>query len=119
MRYRSILLVLALVILVSTGCWSPLLADKRYEITGASIDAEVSPDGGLLIRESRTESDGSITAFCDNLPAHEYLELRALYPPQLFTGLFVTERRITETVMQEEAEWAEKANRRRQRRIEK
>ncbi|MBD3373563.1 DUF2207 domain-containing protein [candidate division KSB1 bacterium] len=74
---------------------------------------------GPLWAQSSTEPDGTVLAMCEGLPRHTYLELRALYPSHAFPGLPVIDRSVRETVMQEEAAWAEAANQERQRQIEK
>ncbi|MBN2543386.1 DUF2207 domain-containing protein [bacterium] len=69
--------------------------------------------------ESRIESDGTIVATCEKVPAHEYFEVRALYPPEIFTGISRSSKMVREEIMEEEAGWAEEANLRRKRACER
>ena len=69
---------------------------------------------GPLWAESRIETDGSITAWCEHLPSRTYLEIRALYPPEKFP---VAERYsgiVRSSILEEEARWVEEANRMRE-----
>jgi uncharacterized membrane protein len=69
---------------------------------------------GPLWARSETEADGAIALSCDNLPARAHLELRALYPRDLFPGVPAILGPVSEQVEQAEARWADEANRRRE-----
>jgi hypothetical protein len=66
---------------------------------------------GPLWASSLTEPDGTLRAQCERLPAHAALEIRALYPPQLFAQTPALLGPVAEQVAAEEARWAEAANR--------
>ncbi len=68
---------------------------------------------GPLWAESVTNSGGVIKAWCDRLPAHQFLELRVLYPPDAFPDAPAASEPIVERVMEEEAVLAKAANQRR------
>jgi len=68
---------------------------------------------GPLWAESKTRPDGVITAWCEHLPARQFLELRVLYPPDAFPDAPAASDLIVSPVMAEEADMAETANRRR------
>ncbi len=68
---------------------------------------------GPLWAESKTEANGAIKAWCELLPAHQYLELRILYPPDAFEDAPAVSGAIVAQVTAEEARWAEEANQRR------
>lgn len=65
---------------------------------------------GPLWAESRIETDGSITAWCEHLPSHAYLEIRALYPPEKFPDATRHSGIVRSRILEEEARWAEEAN---------
>lgn len=65
---------------------------------------------GPLWAESRIESDGTITAWCERLPRKTFFEIRALYPAELFPEIPLQAVNIKEAIMKEEANWAEQAN---------
>ncbi|MGD8537487.1 MAG: DUF2207 domain-containing protein [Candidatus Aminicenantes bacterium] len=65
---------------------------------------------GPLWAESRIESDGTVTAWCDHLPRQTYLEIRVLYPPEKFPGAVRSSGLVRSRIMEEEARWAEEAN---------
>lgn len=69
---------------------------------------------GPLWAESRIEVDGSITAWCEHLPSHTYLEIRALYPPEKFPDAAGYAGNVRDRIMEEEARWAEESNRMRE-----
>jgi uncharacterized membrane protein len=69
---------------------------------------------GPLWAESRIETDGSITAWCEHLPSQTYLEIRALYPPEKFYGATRNAGIVRSRIMEEEARWVEEANRMRE-----
>ena len=56
---------------------------------------------------------GECTAWCERLPKRTYLEIRALYPPEIFPRVAPRAGTIRARVMEEEARWAEEANRQR------
>ena len=66
-----------------------------------------------LWAESRIEDDGTILAWCENLPAFQYFEIRTLYPSELFSETAEQPGYIRSKIMSAEARWAEKANRQR------
>lgn len=74
---------------------------------------------GPLWAESEIRPNGVITAWCERLPAHQFLELRVLYPADIFPGARTVDDLVLYQVREEEAAWAEKANRLRTRAIEK
>ncbi len=69
---------------------------------------------GPLWAESRIEEDGSITAWCARLPSRTYLEIRALYPIEIFPDAQRLPGSVRNRIMQEEAHWAEESNRMRE-----
>ncbi|MGB6866020.1 MAG: DUF2207 domain-containing protein [Candidatus Aminicenantaceae bacterium] len=69
---------------------------------------------GPLWAESRIETDGSITALCEHLPSHTYLEIRALYPPEKFHGAPSYAGTVRSRILEEEASWVEESNRKRE-----
>jgi uncharacterized membrane protein len=73
---------------------------------------------GPLWAESRITSDGTILITCRHLPANTYLEIRALYPPDLFGDVGPQMQYVRAEIMEEEATWAEEANRQRERAVE-
>jgi len=73
---------------------------------------------GPLWAESRLEFDGTITAWCDRLPAGNYFEIRALYPVSTFPEAPQLSGYIENDILEQEAIWANEANARRQKAIE-
>jgi uncharacterized membrane protein len=69
---------------------------------------------GPLWAESRIRTDGTIMIYCRRLPANEYLEIRALYPPDLFGATTPRMENVRSEIMAAEARWAEEANRERE-----
>jgi uncharacterized membrane protein len=69
---------------------------------------------GPLWAESRIETDGSILAWCEHLPGHTYLEIRALYPPEKFPGAERNSGIVRSRILEEEARWVEESNRMRE-----
>ena len=100
---------------------------KRHENVLLKIvpPQKIAPDQlnewlhGPLWAESRIMPDGTITAWCTNLPPRRYLEIRALYPPEIFPNAPLQMGRVREQIMQQEALWAEQANRQREEMIQK
>ncbi len=74
---------------------------------------------GSLDAVSQIEDEGAILVTLDRLPANSYLELRALYPPEVFPGLPVIEEEIRNEVMEEAAALTDEANRIRREALEK
>jgi uncharacterized membrane protein len=73
---------------------------------------------GPLWATSAIEKDGSITAWCENLPARTLLEIRAIYPPELFDQMTERNGFVRKQIMAEEVNWAEDANRKREQAIQ-
>jgi uncharacterized membrane protein len=69
---------------------------------------------GPLWARSQITRDGRILAQCERLGAYTYLEIRALYPPELFPDTPAVSGPVRQRIMAQEAAWAEEANRRRQ-----
>jgi len=104
---------------------------EEWGIRQDNISITVRPPAGLLagdIREwlhgplwasSMIEQDGTIIAECKSLPAHTYLEVRALYPTLAFEGAPAEAGSVREQTMAEEARWAQEANHRREIDLEK
>jgi uncharacterized membrane protein len=67
-----------------------------------------------LWAESRIEDDGTILGWCENLPAFQYFEIRALYPSEFFSETAEQPGYIRSKIMGAEARWAEEANRQRE-----
>ena len=61
--------------------------------------------------ESSTTDRGEILARCPRLPGGRYLEVRALYPAGLFPDAETRPGSVRQGIMEEEAAWAEEANR--------
>lgn len=97
----------------------------EFKKPSANVTLSVQPPGGLraadvrqwlhgpLWAESRTGADGTITAWCERLPARRFLDLRALYPAGAFPGAPVDDEPIVSAVLADEAQRAEEANRQR------
>lgn len=90
-----------------------------------NVEVNVLPPQALTANEVRTwlhgplwanidiQRDGSLVATCRNLPAETFLEVRAIYPVASFTEVNQQESYIVDTIVSEEGQWAEEANRRR------
>jgi len=74
---------------------------------------------GPLWASSRIGDDGTIYIQCARLPKKSYLEVRALYPPEIFPELPPNQKRVKSQILQEEAKWAAQANQMRQEAIQK
>ena len=74
---------------------------------------------GPLWAESQIGVDGMIVAWCEHLPKHTYLEVRALYPPEAFSQLEQKSGLVRVQIMAEESQWAQEANRQREITIKK
>jgi uncharacterized membrane protein len=74
---------------------------------------------GPLWAASKIEDDGTIVAWCQHLPGKTYFEIRALYPTDAFPGARTTFGFVRERITEEEAGWAEEANRQREIAIQK
>ena len=66
---------------------------------------------GSLHITSETHTDGRVTATLPELQANRYMEVRALYPQELFPGLPPLHGLAAPDIMAEEAAWADEANR--------
>ncbi len=60
------------------------------------------------------EWNGTVNAWCEQLPAGSYLEMRALYPPELFPSALWKSGSVRGAIMEEEARWALEANKERE-----
>ena len=69
---------------------------------------------GPLWGVSRIEGDGTVTARTERLPRFEHFEIRALYPATLFPGALRKSGSKRESILREEAAWADEANRERE-----
>ena len=65
---------------------------------------------GSLHITSETHADGRVTATLPELQANRYMEVRALYPQEFFTGLPPLHGLAAPDIMAEEAAWADEAN---------
>ncbi len=74
---------------------------------------------GSLEAVSAIKENGVVEIELERLPGQRYLEIRALYPAEMFAAMPVKPGNIREQVMQETARLAEEANRLRQEAIEK
>ena len=74
---------------------------------------------GPLWAESEIEQNGTIIAWCEHIPKHTFLEVRALYPPQVFHLMETKSGLVREQIMAEETQWAHQANRQREMAIRK
>lgn len=74
---------------------------------------------GPLWAESRIEPDGSIIAWCESLPRRTFLEIRALYPLELFPDAAERPGFVRPSILEEETRWAEEANQERRRIIQR
>jgi len=74
---------------------------------------------GPLWASSHIGVDGTIDIQCVRLPKKSYLEVRALYPPEIFPELPLIHKRVKDEILQEEAKWAAQANQARQEVIRK
>jgi hypothetical protein len=66
---------------------------------------------GPLWAELTLDAAGGIAARCARVPPHTFLEIRALYPPDALPGAPREQGRVRSLIEQEEAAWAEAANR--------
>jgi uncharacterized membrane protein len=69
---------------------------------------------GPLWAESWIETDGSILAWCEHLPSHTYLEIRALYPSEKFPSATQHAGIVKNRILEEEVRWVEESNRMRE-----
>lgn len=96
------------------GDWDIAQRDVRVHV---QAPRPVAPDSvrvwlhGPLWGEVRIDPDGGLTAVCDRVPPHVALEIRALYPPAVLPDVPLTAGTVRESVMAEEARWANEANR--------
>ena len=74
---------------------------------------------GPLWATSVIQDDGTTVATCQRLPAHTYLEVRALYPPEIFAAAPLSGGSVRQAIMAEEAGWATEANRKREAAVER
>jgi len=74
---------------------------------------------GPLWAKSEIGSDGTITARCEYLPKRSFLELRAIYPPDLFPDAQKKSGLVRTKIMNEEAQLAEEANLKREAALKK
>ncbi len=65
---------------------------------------------GPLWAEMRIAGDGTLYAWCDRLPLHTFLEIRAMYPTALFPAARSQSGSVRTGILQEEASLAEAAN---------
>jgi uncharacterized membrane protein len=82
--------------------------------TGLSRDQVREWFHGPLWARSQITQNGTILAVCEHLPGKTFLEVRALYPPEIFPEVPARPGTVRQGIMAEEAAWAEEANRRRQ-----
>jgi len=94
--------------------------DPQYNISIRLVPPEPIPESeinewlhGPLSAESRITHEGEILAYCPRLPARRYLEIRALYPPEVFPEARMSSGGVRQEIMAREAAWAEEANRER------
>ncbi|RPH92086.1 MAG: DUF2207 domain-containing protein, partial [Calditrichaeota bacterium] len=85
---------------------------------GAGLPAVQAWLHGPLWAEYRVNTEGDVIAWCDHLPAHSFLEVRALYPPDIFPAAPQQSGVVRAAIQKEEADWADEANAHRER-IEK
>ena len=69
---------------------------------------------GPLSATSQIEPEGVIRIHCGSLPSRTFLEIRALYPSELFPSVAISDRSVMDEVLREEAALAEKANQQRE-----
>ena len=102
---------------VGTG-WDKSTSDVQVRIippTGLVKDdvrawAHGPLHGSVMIREM-----GEVNADVSPLPLHQFWEVRALYPPEFFQQAPLKAQAVRAQVLNEEKEWADEANRRRER----
>jgi uncharacterized membrane protein len=104
---------------------------KEFDRVSQNVRLHIKPPGDLLQSqlnewlhgplwaESRIETDGSITAWCEHLPSYTFLEIRALYPPEKFPSAAKTSGTVRSRIMAEEARWAQESNLKREEAIRK
>jgi uncharacterized membrane protein len=69
---------------------------------------------GPLIANLDVAPDGFLSASCEELPRHRFLEIRAIYPHSLFSGLPHGAQPKIDAIVAEETQWAVKANQKRE-----
>ncbi len=102
--------------------WTKPIHDIRASITPpAGLDPGETAHWvhGSLEATSRITGDGTIEVELGRLPARQYLEIRALYPPGLFEGLPVQSGYIIPPTREEAEALVEEANRLRQEEMER
>ena len=65
---------------------------------------------GPLWADYEILNNGTIQAKCKNLPKKTFFEIRAIYPENLFNQLPISQNYIKNQIIDEEAQWAIKAN---------
>lgn len=70
---------------------------------------------GPLWGRTETLDEGKINAEVQSLPANTFWEVRAIYPPELFSQIkTVIPKKIVPEILKEEKEWVDEANRKRE-----
>ena len=94
----------------------------RIQITPPTALTQAQINGwlhGPLWAEYSVGDNGTIEAWCEQLPRRTFLEINALYPPASFPEVRSRKGRVRETIMAEEAMWVAEANRAREKALEK
>lgn len=102
--------------------WTKPLYDIRARIVPPVALAANQPPHwvhGALDAESAIRDDGVVEIWLGRLPRKNFLEIRALYPEHIFTGMPVQPGNISESIKEEARILAKEANRLRQERIER
>ena len=98
-----------------------------WDKSTSDVQVRIIPPAGLVKDDVRAWAHGplhgsvyihemgEVTADVSPLPLHQYWEVRALYPPEFFQQAPLKAQAIRTQVFNEEKEWADEANRRRER----
>jgi len=80
-------------------------------------EVRVWPHGPLWMT-SYIQKEGVITGTCKKVPAHTFFDIRALYPPRVFTEAEFVDKTVKENILKEEEKLAIEANQKREQLIQ-
>ncbi len=81
-------------------------------------EVKVWPHGPLWMT-SYIQEEGVISGTCKKVPAHTFFDIRALYPPRIFTEAKFVDKAVKENLLKEEEKLAIEANQKREELIKK
>lgn len=93
-------------------------SQRNVQVTVLPPEYDTVPDvrawlHGPLWGVIQIDAGGKITAGIEHMPGRQYFEIRAVYPPHLFSDVTPVQGIVLPTILEEEAAWAEEANRQR------